>query len=141
MSLNQIIPPHAPSLHLYRRALRIVKNTRSSSQPPQYPKPFQRKFYANVRELFEVYRSETDPQVVQRLIENGQHDVEVVEALTKVEALTGTRLWSSWNGVWGAEEEADNMEPEPESRDPGGIGQDHWRTKTGSSVTWREILE
>ncbi|TPX57215.1 hypothetical protein PhCBS80983_g03991 [Powellomyces hirtus] len=96
------MPPHTPSLHLFRDALRVIrlhrstyasstKGASSSSAPPpsrirSRDDPHRRKLALNVRQLFELYRDEQDAEKVATLLEKGRHDLEVMRALAAVEA-------------------------------------------------------
>ncbi|KAJ3128660.1 hypothetical protein HK098_003867 [Nowakowskiella sp. JEL0407] len=63
--------PHKPSLMLYRNCLNELKLTNNNN-------PTRLSFLKNnIRLMFDAYRNETDPNVVNRLIEMGNHDLEV----------------------------------------------------------------
>ncbi|KAJ3142455.1 hypothetical protein HDU90_004729 [Geranomyces variabilis] len=81
--------PHRPSLLLFRDALRAVRINRiavESARPKETARndPYRRKLASNVRQLFELYRDEQDPKVIERLLKDGRHDVEVLIALAKM---------------------------------------------------------
>ncbi|KAI9101633.1 hypothetical protein DFS34DRAFT_647431 [Phlyctochytrium arcticum] len=103
--MNKISIPHKPSLQLFRDALRAARtqngynttlgtlsNPASAShqkvEPPR-AEPHQRKLRANVRELFEFYRTETRAEKVQELLNMGKHDIEVLKALALAEDMCG----------------------------------------------------
>lgn len=92
--------PYLPTLRLYRRCIRAVKaqkashyvNPSLSQQVTPWRTLGSRTMVPSVRELFELYRFETDKEMVARLLEWGEHDVAVFEALAKVEVATGQRM-------------------------------------------------
>lgn len=87
--------PYAPARQLFRDALRVVRLQRSATgYPPEGHRqtlarddPHRRKLASNVRQLFELYRNVKHKDQVEKLIQMGRHDVEVLRALAKAEEM------------------------------------------------------
>ncbi|KND03733.1 uncharacterized protein SPPG_01191 [Spizellomyces punctatus DAOM BR117] len=92
--MSAINRPHIPSLRLFREALRVIRLQRGFGIPTSTVgrvlarnDPHRRKLASNLRQLYELYREESDPKKVEHLIEMGRHDLEVLRALAKADEL------------------------------------------------------
>ncbi|KAJ3190352.1 hypothetical protein HDU85_000648 [Gaertneriomyces sp. JEL0708] len=83
--------PHQPSLQLFREALRTVRQHHGMGSPTPTVKarldPHKRKLAYNVRGIFEIYRDVRKPQEVEKLIQEGRHDLQLMQALVKAQEL------------------------------------------------------
>eukprot|EP00275_Glaucocystis_incrassata_P000347 EC118876.1.p1 GENE.EC118876.1~~EC118876.1.p1 ORF type:complete len:100 (+),score=7.68 EC118876.1:132-431(+) len=67
-----------------REVLRLYKDLLRSAQGFRYERPRSKTIY-NIREVFQIYKSKEDPDVVTGLIERGKHDLRVLQLLARLD--------------------------------------------------------